>query len=39
MVRIFWIDKANKKVKVVREVNLTKDEMTALPDSPDYELQ
>jgi len=38
-VRIFWIDKANKKYKIVEEVELKKGQMTSLPDNQDIELQ
>lgn len=37
--RIFWIDKVNKKYKIVEEVKLEKGKMTSLPDNPDIELQ
>lgn len=37
--RLFWIDKQNKKVKVISEVVLEKGAMTSLPDSSDLDLQ
>lgn len=37
--RIFWVDKQNKKVKVISEVILEKGAMTSLPDHSDKEMQ
>jgi hypothetical protein len=37
--RIFWIDKQNKKVKVISEEILEKGAMTSLPDNSDKDMQ
>jgi len=39
VLRLFWVDKALKKIKVVDEVTLNPGGMTSLPDHPDPDLQ
>jgi hypothetical protein len=36
--RVFWVDKAAKKVKIISETKLEPGEMTSLPDQADIEL-
>jgi hypothetical protein len=37
--RIYWVDKVNKKVNILQEANLEPNGMSALPDNGDAELQ
>ena len=39
LVRIFWVDKENKKVKILHEVIIQPNDMTSIPDNPDLSLQ